>query len=209
MRIGIVDYGAGNLQSVRGALVALGAEPTMVTTADEVLASDRLILPGVGAAGVAMQRLRDRGLDEALHDAVHGKGRPMLGICLGLQLLAERLHEFGDHAGLGWIPGEVVSLSCLTRPEYRVPHVGWNQVELQDGAPSSLLAAVPGQREFYFCHSYALIPSEPGVVAATTDYGVPLVAAVQIGTVFATQFHPEKSQINGERLLKAFLDWKP
>ena len=208
--IAIIDYGAGNLDSVRKALVHVGAEAVIARTPEDVLAADRLVLPGVGAAGEAIARLRRSGLDEALTEAVRVRGRPFMGICLGMQLLAERLHEFGDHAGLGWIAGEAVPLGGLTTAPVRIPHMGWNRVEVADKA-EDLFWQVRGGREFYFAHSFSLCLAGGGdALAATTEYGgVPLVAAVLDGTVFATQFHPEKSQVNGERLLGAFVDWKP
>jgi glutamine amidotransferase len=208
--IAIIDYGAGNLDSVRKALVRVGSETTIARTPEDVLAADRLVLPGVGAAGEAIRQLRRSGLDEALTEVVRVKGRPFMGICLGMQLLAERLHEFGDHPGLGWIAGEAVPLVGLTAAPVRVPHMGWNRVEVADKA-EDLFWEVRGRREFYFAHSFCLRLTGGGdALAATTEYGgVPLVAAVLDGTVIATQFHPEKSQVNGEHLLGAFVDWKP
>ena len=208
--IAIIDYGAGNLDSVRKALVRVGSETAIARTPEDVLAADRLVLPGVGAAGEAIQRLRRSGLDEALTEAVRVRGRPFMGICLGMQLLAERLHEFGDHAGLGWIAGEAVPLSSLIAAPVRIPHMGWNRVEVADEA-EDLFLEVRGRREFYFAHSFSLrLADGEDAMAATTEYGgVPLTAAILDGTVFATQFHPEKSQVNGERLLGAFVDWKP
>ena len=209
--VAIIDYGAGNLNSVRKAVEFVGGDASIARTPDEVLAADRLILPGVGAAGEAVARLERTGIDQALGEAVRQRGRPFMGICLGLQLLAERHHEFGEHRGLGWIRGEAVSLDGLVSAPARVPHMGWNRVRAT-AAAGDLFGRIRGGGEFYFAHSFTLRPAagEEGVLAATTDYGgVSLVAAVIRETVFATQFHPEKSQVNGERLLAAFLDWKP
>ena len=208
--IAIIDYGAGNLDSVRKALAHVGSETEIARTPEEVLAADRLVLPGVGAAGQAIQQLRRSGLDEALTEAVRHRGRPFMGICLGMQLLAERLHEFGDHAGLGWIAGEAVPLGSLMDTPVRVPHMGWNRVEVADKA-EGLFWEVRGGRQFYFAHSFGLrLAGDTDTLAATTEYGgVPLTAAILDGSVFATQFHPEKSQVAGERLLGAFVDWKP
>lgn len=208
--VAIIDYGAGNLDSVRKAFTHLGADASVVRTPEDVLAADRLVLPGVGAAGEAVRRLREDGLDEALTEAVRGRGRPFMGICLGMQLLAERLTEFGDHRGLGWIAAEAVSLSDLAPTGVRIPHMGWNRVAVTERA-EALFWQVRGGREFYFAHSFGLRLAEgSGPLAATSEYGgVPLVAAVLEDNVFATQFHPEKSQVNGERLLGAFLDWEP
>lgn len=208
--VAIIDYGAGNLDSVRKAVLYAGAEATIATTPEQVLAADRLILPGVGAAGEAIARLRRAGLDEALTDAVRKRARPFMGICLGMQLLAERLHEFGEHAGLGWIGGEAVSLRTMVPDHMRVPHMGWNRVESTDQG-EELFSLVRGRREFYFAHSFALsLNGDGAVLAATTEYGgAAVVAAIRKDTIFATQFHPEKSQISGDQLLGAFLEWAP
>ncbi len=209
MSVAVVDFGAGNLQSVVNALAFLGAAPSVARTPEAVLAADRLVLPGVGGAGEAMQRLRAAGLDEALDEAVRRRGRPLLGICLGMQLLAARLKEFGDHRGLGWLDGEVVDIrERVADPGLRVPHMGWNGVAPRDGG-AGLFATVRGAREFYFAHSFTLALRDGAAVAACVTYGAELVAAIRKDTVFAVQFHPEKSQDNGERLLAAFLEWKP
>ncbi len=207
--VAIVDYGAGNLDSVRQAVLRIGWESSIARTPDDVMAAERIILPGVGAAGAAIKTLRAAGLDQALTERVRAQAAPMLGICLGMQLIAERLCEFGQHEGLGWIPGEVVSLRGITGSKKRVPHMGWNEIEVRDSA-EDLFWEVRGKRQFYFAHSFTLRPGgDESAVAATVGYGLPLVAAVLSETVFATQFHPEKSQINGDRLIGAFLDWTP
>jgi glutamine amidotransferase len=162
----------------------------------------------VGGAALALERLRERGLDQALDEAVRKSAKPMLGICLGLQMLADELFEDGRSRGLGWVRGNVVDLHQLAPPGLRVPHMGWNQVAVADAA-DPFFADIQGRRDFYFCHSFALTGHDPSVVAATTDYGAPVVAAIRTGTVYATQFHPEKSQINGQRLIEAFLGWTP
>lgn len=208
MRVAIVDYGAGNIESVRNALLTAGAEPVIARDPDAVLAADRLVLPGVGAAGPAARRLVEAGLSEALHDAVRRQGRPMLGICLGMELLAEQLLEFGTHRGLAWLPGKVVHLRDAGVAGARVPHMGWNTVE-PVGAAARFFQAPERMRTFYFCHSYTLVTAATEAVAARTNYEAPLVAAVFHDTVLATQFHPEKSQTNGQKLLRAFLDWTP
>lgn len=209
MKIGIVDYGAGNVRSVMNAFTLLGEDPIVVHRPEEIGQADRLVLPGVGAAGEAMARLRQSGLDQALDETVRRKGRPLLGICLGMQLLADRLLEFGEHKGLGWIDGEVVDIrACTDAPDLRVPHMGWNQVAPAP-AGRDIFDAIMGSHEFYFAHSFTLRTDDADVVAARTSYGTDLVAAVCKDTVFATQFHPEKSQVSGERLLSAFLEWNP
>lgn len=207
-RVAIVDFGAGNLASVQNALSILGAETRIVQSPEDVRSADRLVLPGVGAAGLALQRMRERGLDEALTEAVRVRGHPMLGICLGMQLVADTLYENGQHRGLGWIRGEVVALEDVGVTE-NVPHMGWNDV-IPFGAAESMFQALPERRrQFYFAHSFTLRVENEQSVAAYTDYGRRLVAAVLDGTVFAVQFHPEKSQQSGEQLIAAFLDWNP
>jgi imidazole glycerol-phosphate synthase subunit HisH len=208
MKVAIVDYGAGNIESVRNALFAAGADPVVARDAEAVLAADRLVLPGVGAAGTAAERLGASGLGEALQEAVRQRGRPMLGICLGMELLAERLLEFGEHRGLGWVPGEVVHLRDAGIAQARVPHMGWNLVEPSAEA-KRFFQGPERMRTFYFCHSYTLVTGVSTAIAAQATYEKPLVAAVLDGTVFATQFHPEKSQVNGQKLIQAFLDWSP
>ncbi len=193
---------------MRNAVYQAGGDPVISARPEDLLSAERLILPGVGAAGEAMARLGESGLLEALSEAVLKKARPMLGICLGMQLLAEELMEFGPHRGLGWIKGRVAPLSDLAPDGLRTPHMGWNDVtasgEGGDFFPfrSKLVA-------YYFAHSYTLVTEDESVVAARVDYGAPLVAAVRWQTVFATQFHPEKSQDDGAELISAFLEWTP
>ncbi len=208
MKVAIVDYGAGNIESVRNALFAAGAEPIVARDVETVLAADRLVLPGVGAAGMAAERLKASGLGDALEESVRRRGRPMLGICLGMELLAERLLEFGEHRGLGWLQGEVVHLRDAGVTQARVPHMGWNLVE-PSGEAARFFQGPERMRTFYFCHSYTLVTGSSAAVAARATYEKPLVAAVMDGTVFATQFHPEKSQVNGQKLIQSFLDWAP
>ena len=209
MNVGVVDYGIGNQLSVCHALEYAGAEPVLVRTPEEVLAATRLVLPGVGAAGPALERIRSNGLEEALTEAVVHRGRPLMGICLGMQLLAEDLNEFGSWVGMGWMPGQVVDLHDLPGHHGFVPHMGWSEIEV-DGAANELFKNVRSPREFYFCHSFTLTTPDPSIVAArTSDDSAPLVAAIARDSIFATQFHPEKSQIKGLRLLEAFLDWAP
>jgi glutamine amidotransferase len=202
----IVDYGAGNLGSVKRAVWRAGGEADIATAPEDLADADRIILPGVGAAGTAAARLRERGWAAALEDHVRRRGKPMLGICLGLQLLAERLHEFGEHAGLGWIPGDVEPIAAAA--DLRVPHMGWNAVAISRSATALFGSASPSP-VYYFCHSFRLVGAPDDIVVARTEHGGDVIAAVCTETVFATQFHPEKSQIEGERLLAAFLDWKP
>ena len=205
--IALVDYGAGNLHSVHNALKAAGARGVQVTAdPDVVRRAERIVLPGVGAFGACAAGLRAiPGLVEAMTERVQGGGVPFLGICVGMQLLATRGLEYGVTEGLGWIPGEV-RLIERTDPAIKVPHMGWNDVvpsHHHDGAE----LIVPG--EAYFLHSYHFQPEHGAHVAAMTDHGGGLVAAVAHDNLLGVQFHPEKSQGYGLELLARFLDWKP
>ncbi len=206
--VGIVDYGAGNIFSVRSALARIGVESSVAATPEAVLAADRLLLPGVGASGYAMQKLRERGLDQALEEAVRRRARPLLCICVGMQMLAARLHEFGLHRGLGWVDGDVVPLADVAGAEVRAPAMGWAPV-VSIGSGDPILGAVGDRREFYFCHSFALAAGATPAVVAEAEIGGRYAAALRFDTVYGTQFHPEKSQINGLRLLEAFIAWTP
>lgn len=200
MVIGVIDYGMGNLRSVLNALERLGAERRLVREGHELDAVDRAVLPGVGAFGDGMRQLRERGFAEALPDYVAG-GRPLLGICLGMQLLGTLSHEHGRHAGLNIIPGEVRYID--TDPALRIPHVGWN--ELCVGRASPLLDGLDDIPMFYFVHSFELHPDDPSAVTATADYGRPITASVEHENAYGVQFHPEKSQRCGLRVLENFL----
>jgi glutamine amidotransferase len=201
-RVGIVDYGMCNLDSVARAVQECGAAPAVSDRPAELAATDRLILPGVGAFADAMAQLRERSLDAFLHEQVRVRGVPLLGICLGMQLLAERGTEGGDTAGLGWVRGRVERLRP-TAPDLRLPHVGWNEV--RPAVPSALFEGVRSGTDFYFVHSYHLCPADGADVLARTPYAGGFVSAVQSGLVFGVQFHPEKSQRPGFRVLKNFL----
>ena len=205
----IVDYGAGNLASVQNAFTALGVNSKLVGDPDELRRAERIVLPGVGAAGSALAMLRERGLDQALTEVVRERGRPMLGICLGMQLIADKLYENGEHRGLGWVRGEVVFLGDLPGVPRTVPHMGWNDTVARESGAVLFANLALRKRQFYYSHSYTLRVADERVVAAHASYGVPVVAAVLDESVFAVQFHPEKSQQSGERLLSAFLDWNP
>ena len=203
MTVAIIDYGMSNLGSVRRALGILGAE-VMVADRPELLApSVGIILPGVGGFSEGMARLNERGWPDAIRKHVQF-GTPVLGICLGMQLLASVGSEGGETAGLDLVPGSVVRLDrlgCLKR----IPHVGWNSVSI-NSPRRKLFHAIPDGTDFYFVHSYAFSASDRGDVAAETDYGVPVTAAVARARVFGTQFHPEKSSRAGSRILKNFLE---
>jgi glutamine amidotransferase len=201
--IGIIDYGLGNLTSVAGAVAKIGFEPSISSDIKVLANCEKLILPGVGAFGDGMKNLRDRGLIGPLTEVVTKTGKPILGICLGFQLLAKRSEEFGDHEGLGWIDAEVTAIEP-DDPKLRIPHVGWN--ELFQCADCVLFDDVPDESLFYYVHSYALRPANPRIVVGECDYGGRFAAAVQSGSIFGTQFHPEKSQLHGLTLLRNFLE---
>lgn len=196
--IAIVDYGMGNLHSVQKALVRLGVAATVTGDPAAVLAAPGVILPGVGAFGDAMQNLRARGLDLALRETV-SRRRPLLGICLGMQLLFDHSEE-GDAAGLGLLPGRVRLLPNDTG--LKVPHMGWNR--LVTVRPNPLLADLPAASFVYFVHSYHVEAAQPGIVAAVTPYGREVTAVVASGSCYGTQFHPEKSGDSGMRILANF-----
>jgi glutamine amidotransferase len=202
--IALVDYGAGNLHSVANALKAAGAEGVNVTSDPMVVrAADRIVLPGVGSFKACAEGLRAIvGMEEALGERVRVGAAPFLGICVGMQLLADTGVEHGGTPGLGWIAGEVRAIE-RTDPGIKVPHMGWNDVELTPHA------ALVEAGEAYFLHSYHFVPADPHRVAAMTDHGGGLVAAVAKDTIVGVQFHPEKSQGYGLELLARFLEWKP
>lgn len=205
--IALIDYGAGNLHSVHNALKAAGAANVAVTADPEVvLSADRVVLPGVGAFGACMDGLEGiSGMIEALETRVLKGGAPFLGICVGLQLLATRGLEFGSRDGLGWIDGEVRRIERAD-PSIKVPHMGWNTVTSTHHKDGSELLY---EGEAYFLHSYHFVPADERDVAAFTDHGGPLVAAVARDNILGVQFHPEKSQKYGLELLARFLDWNP
>jgi imidazole glycerol-phosphate synthase subunit HisH len=202
VKVGIVNYGFGNIGSVRRALDELHVEPVVADAPAALVGCDRIILPGVGAFGEAMASLRAGGWVEPLRRQVRDAGVPLLGICLGMQLLAASSDEDGHHDGLGFVSGEVRRLDSFGCA-LRVPHVGWNEVRFAEGA--TLFAGIPQESDFYFVHSFALDSADPSV-CATTSYGTTISAAVQDGRVFGTQFHPEKSSRAGRRVLRNFLD---
>ncbi len=200
-RVAIIDYGMGNLRSVANAVRALGATSDVTAEPASLAAADRIVLPGVGAFGDAMRRLRERGFVEALEEQVRVRQKPFLGICLGLQLLATTGTEHGEQRGLGWIDGTADRLPAS--PGVRVPHIGWNTARFTAGA--ALYAGLDGEADFYFVHSYALRPRDPKVVTAVCSHGEDFAASVEQGNLHATQFHPEKSQRAGLAVLQRFL----
>lgn len=200
--VGIVDYGVGNLRSVAGAVEKVGFVPVVSADPAELEPTAKLILPGVGAFGDGMANLRARGLVTLLQRLVIAEGRPVLGICLGAELLAQRSDEFGVHEGLGWIDADVTRITPAD-PGLRVPHVGWNEVK--HAADSPLFDGIPDDALFYFVHSYHIRCADRASVIGEADYGGPIVAAVGRGHIWGTQFHPEKSQRHGLRLVQNFL----
>lgn len=197
--IAIVDYQMGNLRSVQKALEKVGHEACVVSDPQAILRADKVVLPGVGAFADAIAELRRRELIDPLKQAI-ASGKPFLGICLGLQLLFDVSYEDGRHEGLGVLPGEVKRFELP--PEFKVPHMGWNQVKII--RPSRMLEGIPDGSHFYFVHSYYAAPADRSVVALEADYGGPFCAAIERDNLFATQFHPEKSQALGLKLLANF-----
>ncbi len=211
--VAIIDYGSGNLRSAQKALERVATENatshSIVVTADAdvVAKAERIVLPGVGAFADCMNGLKAvPGLIDVLREAVLKRGTPFLGICVGMQLLADVGREFGDHAGLGWIGGEVVKIAPADL-SLKIPHMGWN--ELQIVKPHALLEGIPAGGHAYFVHSYHLQAKNSVDVLATTDYAQTLTAMVGRGNIAGTQFHPEKSQSVGLALLANFLKWRP
>jgi glutamine amidotransferase len=201
----VVDYGSGNVRSVVNALAAAGADARVSGRVEDLRAAERIVLPGVGAFGDCMKNLLAAGLVAPLEEEVRLKRKPFLGICVGMQLLAREGHENGVHAGLGWLPG-VVARFTVEDKGLKVPHVGWNEVVAM--RPGVLLRGIKERSTFYFVHSYHFACEDPEAVTAACDYGAPFTAAVERGNVFGTQFHPEKSQENGQRVLQNFLRWR-
>lgn len=197
--IAILDYGLGNLASVRNAFCAAGAEATVTSDEDVIRQASGVVFPGVGAAGAGMEWLRARGLDVVVRE-VAASERPLLGICLGMQLLFDRSEE-GDVECLGLIPGTV----RLLRGEVKIPHIGWNQVAVQAEAP--LWQHLPPAPYFYFVHSYICRPLDPSAVAGVTEHGETFCSAVACGAIWGTQFHPERSGQMGQRLIRNFVDF--
>jgi len=213
MTVAIVDYGSGNLRSAAKAFERAaresGTNERVLVTAEprEVAASDRIVLPGVGAFADCRAGLYGvPGMVDTLQREVVERGKPFLGICVGMQLMATRGVEYGIHAGLDWIAGDVVRIAPADKA-LKIPHMGWN--ELLDLAPHPLLAGIAAHDHAYFVHSFQLVTASPATLLARTEYGGPLTAMVGRDNMAGTQFHPEKSQATGLRLIGNFLHWKP
>ena len=205
--IALIDYGSGNLRSAQKALLKAGAEVRVAKRPEELAGAHGVVLPGVGAFADCRRGLAAvSGMEEALADVVIARGRPFLGICVGMQLMATRGLEFETIAGLGWIPGDVVAIEPED-PALKIPHMGWN--ELEPLAPHPVLAGTARGDHAYFVHSFALRPTARAQVLARTDYGGSIAAVVGRDNLIGTQFHPEKSQQTGLRLIANFLEWRP
>ncbi|MDO8496885.1 MAG: imidazole glycerol phosphate synthase subunit HisH [bacterium] len=194
----VIDYNMGNVASVAKALNKLGFKNKLSSKKSDIEKATHLILPGVGAFGDGIKNLTELGLVNLLTKRVAEQGTPFLGICLGMQLLAERGHEFGVHEGLGWIKGEVIKLKSP-----KLPHTGWNNIKI---IKKSILDNIPDDN-FYFVHSYVLKPKNKSIIAATCKYGVEFPAVIQYKNIFATQFHPEKSQLSGLAVINNFIKY--
>jgi imidazole glycerol-phosphate synthase subunit HisH len=212
-RVALIDYGSGNLRSAEKALARAARERgtghEIILTSDPaaILSAERIVLPGVGAFGDCMHGLSSiPGMIDALRDAVLKRGAPFLGICVGMQLLASVGREFGEHAGLGWIEGEVVKLTP-DDPSLKIPQIGWNELNITQ--PHPLFAGIAVGAHAYFVHSYAMRPRDPAHALATSDYGGAFTAAIGRDNIVGTQFHPEKGQAVGLILLGNFLEWRP
>ena len=210
MRVGVIDYGVGNFGSVMRALEELHVTPVLITKSIDMHIADSFILPGVGNFADCAKLLDDGGWMQALRQEVLGESKPLLGICLGMQLLATASMEgIADNssngvAGLNFIPGRVESLRSLGC-SLRIPHVGWNEVRSRNTS-SELFDGIPDGTDFYFVHSYAFVPNNPKHVIATTLYDLPVTAAVRSGHIWGTQFHPEKSSRAGFQVLRNFIE---
>lgn len=201
--IAIIDYGMGNLRSVSKAFEAVGHQAVVTRDAEVIGNADHVVLPGVGAFGDCMANLKRYDLVEPIQSTIRS-GKPFLGICLGLQLLFAESEEFGLHKGLGIIPGRVRKFALGAA--FKVPHMGWNQVNVQRACP--LFDGIDDGSNWYFVHSYFVDPTDRTVAATTTTYGIPFVSSIWKDNVVACQFHPEKSQAVGLRFIKSFGTWK-
>ena len=200
--IAIIDYGVGNLRSVQKAFEAVGQQAEVTSDKAIIEAASHVVLPGVGAFGAAAATLRSHGLEDVARDAALS-GRPFLGICVGMQLLFDVSYEYGEHAGLGLLPGSVVSFDT-TNPQAKVPQIGWNAIEWQK--ENSLTAAVPSGSMAYFVHSFYCTPAESSDVLATTFHGIEYASAVQRGNITGVQFHPEKSGDVGLAIIRTWAE---
>ena len=203
--IAIVDYGVGNIFSLYSSFKYIGAEVVLTSDPDEIRKADKIILPGVGAFADAAKKLRDSGLAEVVVDEVKN-GKPLLGICLGMQMLFERSFEYGEHKGLGLIKGDIVPMEGVVPENYKIPHIGWNGLHFPKDKPKNELFKYVEEEEcVYFVHSYYGTKCDASLIAST-EYGAELTAAVADKNVYGVQFHPEKSGEVGMKILKAFCE---
>ncbi len=203
--IALIDYGVGNLFSLRSSFAALGQDVTVTREAEDLRKADRLILPGVGAFADAAAKLRETRLESVIREEAE-KGKPLLGICLGMQMLFDKSFEYGEHKGLGLISGEIRPIAGVIPKGLKIPQIGWNALKWKN--PSPIFRDVKEGDHVYFVHSYAAFACDP-YVTATTEYGAELCAAVGKGNIFGCQFHPEKSGKVGLSILKAFCEYEP
>jgi glutamine amidotransferase len=205
--VAVVDYGMGNLRSMGKAIEHVGGEVVVTSRVEDLEQAERIVLPGVGAFGEAMANLHATGLVEAMEREVLRGRKPFLGVCVGMQLLAGGSVEHGRHEGLGWIDASVLPLP-VSSPDLRVPHTGWNEIEVVGGHDGPL-GRVRAAESFYFTHSFQVVPADESLVAARCNHGESFVAAVARENILAVQFHPEKSQQAGLEFLADFLAWEP
>ena len=202
--IAIIDYGVGNLFSLYSSLKYIGQTAIITSDAATLRSSDKLLLPGVGAFSDAALKLRADGLDAIVKNETQN-GKPLLGVCLGMQMLFEKSLEFGEHTGLGLLPGVVAPIEPRIPPDYKIPHIGWNALKFPSGSNSPLFKLINEGDHVYFVHSFNAEQCTESIIA-TTDYGAELTAAVGRGNIFGTQFHPEKSGETGLNILRAFAE---
>ncbi len=200
--IAIIDYGMGNLASIAKALEYVGGEVVITNDKSKIAKANKIVLPGVGAFADGIKKLKELELDKVLEEEILGDKKPFLGICLGMQLLAQKSFEFGEHEGLGFVEAEV---KLLSNKDVRVPHVGWDNIELKK--ESKIFEKVKNGSDFYFVHSYYFEPKDKDIVSSICDYGQKFVASIEKDNIFATQFHPEKSQKDGLQILENFVDY--
>jgi imidazole glycerol-phosphate synthase subunit HisH len=206
MKVAIINYSMGNLSSVRRSFEEIGADAVIANHPSILYEVDRIVLPGVGAFAEGMAHLNQGGWVSALNEVVNLQHKPLLGICLGMQMLASKGDEGGETDGLGLIPGEIQKIDSLGC-QLRIPHMGWNEVKYK--AEDAIFASIPESSDFYFVHSFAFVPTHSESLIATVDYGCELSAVVRNKHVFGCQFHPEKSSKAGRQLLKNFMSYSP
>lgn len=199
--VAIIDYGVGNLFSLKSSFSAIGADAVVTSSKSELERAESIILPGVGAFCDAAKKLKDSGLEDTVISLAKS-GKPLMGICLGMQLLFEKSYEYGEHRGLGLIKGEIRPIETVIPKGYKIPHIGWNSLEIRK--PTPIFENVKNGEYVYFVHSYYAADCENSVTAVS-DYGAPLTASVQDGNIFGCQFHPEKSGETGLKILRSFV----